>query len=220
MPIGLVGQKCGMTRIFLEDGTSVPVTVVSVDRNVITQIKTLENDGYRAVQVTAGKKRPSLINKALAGHYAKAGIEAGRGLWEFRLDGSDEEGGDGEMAVGQELRVDLFKEGQKVDVISKSKGRGFAGVIKRHNFNSQDASHGNSLSHRVPGSVGQNQSPGRVFPGKRMPGHLGDQRCTVQNQIIVRIDGERKLLLIKGNVPGAPGGDVVILPAVKEKGDK
>lgn len=219
MPIGLVGQKCGMTRIFLEDGTSVPVTVVAVERNVITQIKTVEKDGYQAIQISAGKKRPSLVNKALAGHYAKAGVEAGRGLWEFRIEDEDQ-GGEGGIAVGQELKVDVFKEGQKVDVISKSKGRGFAGVIKRHNFNSQDATHGNSLAHRAHGSTGQNQSPGRVFPGKRMAGQLGNVRCTVQNQVVVRVDNERGLLLIKGNVPGAPGGDVVVLPAVKERGDK
>lgn len=216
MAIGLVGKKCGMTRVFTEDGTSVPVTVIEVHPNRITQIKTDEIDGYRAIQVTIGKKPASRINKALAGHFAKAGAEAGLGLWEFRLANSESEG----LAVGGEIKVDVFKVGQKVDVSGVSKGKGFAGTVKRHNFRTQDATHGNSLSHRAPGSIGQRQTPGRVFPGKRMAGHLGDVNCTVQNQQIMRIDAERNLLFVSGGTPGAPTGYVIVLPSVKRKKTK
>ncbi len=210
MSIGIVGRKCGMTRVFTEDGISIPVTVVEVDPNRVTQVKTVEADGYTALQVTTGARRPSRVNKPQAGHLAKAGVEAGRGLWEFRLDNSDEQ-----FEVGSTLTVDRFENGQAVDVTGTSKGKGFAGVIKRWNFHMQDATHGNSLSHRVPGSIGQNQTPGRVFKGKKMAGHMGAERVTVQNLEVVRVDAERSLLLIKGAVPGAPGGDVIVRPAVK-----
>lgn len=212
MAIGLLGRKCGMTRIFTEDGASIPVTVIEVEPNKVTQIKTVTTDGYSAVQVTTGKRKTSRVSKPLAGHYAKANVTAGRMLHEFRLQQADEIG---ELKVGAELTVALFKDGQMVDVIGTSKGKGFAGVIKRHNFSSQDASHGNSLSHRAPGSIGQNQSPGKVFKGKKMAGHLGAKRCTIQNQEIVRVDNERNLLLIKGAIPGAPGGNVIVLSTKK-----
>lgn len=211
MTIGLVGRKRGMTRVFTEDGNSVPVTVVEVAPNRITQIRSLEKDGYAAIQVTSGSRRTSLVNKPAAGHYAKAGIEAGEGLWEFRLD--DGEGAD--LEVGSEITVARFEAGQKVDVTGTSKGKGFAGVIKRHNFRMQDATHGNSLSHRAPGSIGQCQTPGRVFKGKKMAGHMGDERVTTQNLEVVRVDAERNLLLIRGAVPGAPGGHVFVRPSVK-----
>lgn len=214
MSLGLVGRKCGMTRIFTEQGVSIPVTVIQVDKNHITQLKTPEVDGYRAAQITAGSAARSRVNKPLTGHFAKAGVEPGEGLWEFRLDGN--EGAD--LALGAQLNVDLFKEGQKVDVRGLTKGKGFAGTIKRHHFRSQDASHGNSLSHRVPGSVGMNQSPGRVFPGKKMAGHLGNVIRSAQNQEIVRIDGERGLLFVRGAVPGATNGWLVVLPSVKAGG--
>ncbi len=210
MSVGIVGRKCGMTRVFTEDGVSIPVTVIEVDPNRITQVKSDETDGYAAVQVTTGARRASRVTKPLAGHYAKAGVEAGRGLWEFRLDGSDEQ-----FEVGSTIGVDRFSAGQVVDVTGVSKGKGFQGVIKRWNFSMQDATHGNSLSHRAPGSIGQNQSPGRVFKGKKMAGHMGAERVTVQNLEVVRVDAERNLLLIKGAVPGAPGGDVIVSPAVK-----
>ncbi|MCK9468377.1 MAG: 50S ribosomal protein L3 [Porticoccaceae bacterium] len=210
MSVGIVGRKCGMTRVFTEDGVSIPVTVIEVDPNRITQVKSDEADGYAAVQVTTGARRASRVTKPLAGHYAKAGVEAGRGLWEFRLDGSDEQ-----FEVGSTIGVDRFSAGQVVDVTGVSKGKGFQGVIKRWNFSMQDATHGNSLSHRAPGSIGQNQSPGRVFKGKKMAGHMGAERVTVQNLEVVRVDAERNLLLIKGAVPGAPGGDVIVSPAVK-----
>lgn len=213
MAIGIVGRKCGMTRVFTEDGASVPVTVVEAAPNRITQLKSLETDGYRAVQVTAGTRRPSRVTKPAAGHFAKAGVEAGRGLWEFRL--KDGEGED--LQVGGEIKVDVFQPGQKVDVTGTTKGKGFAGTIKRHKFSGQDASHGNSLSHRVPGSIGQRQTPGRVFKGKRMAGHMGDVRRTVQNLEIVRVDVERNLILIRGAVPGAPGGDVLVRPSIKAR---
>jgi large subunit ribosomal protein L3 len=213
MAIGLVGRKLGMTRVFQEDGVSVPVTVIQVEPNRVTQLKTVANDGYRALQVTTGTRHPSRVNKPASGHFAKAGVEVGRGLWEFRL--TDGEGED--IAVGAELTVDLFQQGQTVDVVGTSIGKGFAGTIKRHNFRGQRNSHGNSLSHRVPGSIGQNQTPGRVFKGKKMAGHMGAARCTVQNLQVVRIDPERDLLLIKGAVPGAKGGDVMIRPAVKTR---
>jgi large subunit ribosomal protein L3 len=214
MAIGLVGRKAGMTRVFTEEGVSIPVTVIEVEPNRVTQLKTEVGDGYRAVQVTAGKRRASRVTKPLAGHFAKAGVEPGRGLWEFRL-GEGE--GDG-ITVGAELKVDLFQTGQRVDVTGTTIGKGFAGVIKRHHFKSQPASHGNSLSHRAPGSIGQNQSPGRVFKGKHMAGHMGAVRCSVQNLEVIRVDPERNLLLVKGAVPGAKGGDLVIRPTVKARG--
>ncbi|RNC79206.1 50S ribosomal protein L3 [Piscirickettsia salmonis] len=211
MAIGLVGRKAGMTRVFTEDGASIPVTVIQIEPNRITQVKDLEQDGYRAIQVTTGSRRASRVNKAEAGHFAKAKTEAGRGLWEFRLSEANKE----EFSVGQELTVSLFEAGQKVDVVGTSKGKGFAGVIKRHNFSMQDATHGNSLSHRAPGSIGQNQTPGRVFKGKKMAGHMGAERVTVQSQEVVRVDLERGFVLVKGGVPGAPGSDVIIQPAAK-----
>lgn len=211
MAVGIVGRKCGMTRFFTEEGVSVPVTVIEVDPNRVTQVKTLENDGYRAIQVTCGTRRATRVNKPQAGHYAKANVDAGRGLWEFRL--ADDEMLD--VETGKTLGVDLFSDGQKVDVSGVSKGKGFAGTVKRYHFRTQDATHGNSLSHRVPGSIGQNQTPGRVFKGKKMAGHMGNENCTVQNLEVARVDAERNLLLIKGAVPGAPGGDVIVRPAVK-----
>jgi len=210
MSIGIVGRKCGMTRVFSDDGVSIPVTVVEVDPNRITQVKNDETDGYTAIQVAVGTRRPSRVTKPMAGHYAKAGVEAGRGLWEFRLDGSDEQ-----FEVGSTVTVERFESGQKVDVTGTSKGKGFQGGVKRWNFSMQDATHGNSLSHRAPGSIGQNQTPGRVFKGKKMAGHMGAEKVTVQNLEVVRVDAERNLLLIKGAVPGAPGGDVIVRPAVK-----
>ncbi|MDO8860668.1 50S ribosomal protein L3 [Haliea sp. E1-2-M8] len=210
MTIGLVGRKSGMTRVFTEDGASIPVTVVEVSPNRVTQIKELESHGYRAIQVTAGNRKASKVSKSEAGHFAKAGVEAGYGLWEFRLGASDEA-----LAVGSELTVERFEAGQKVDVAGKSKGKGFQGVIKRWNFSMQDATHGNSLSHRAPGSIGQCQTPGRVFKGKKMSGHMGAENVTTQGLEVVRVDLERNLLLIKGAVPGAPGGDVIVRPAVK-----
>jgi len=211
MAIGLIGRKAGMTRVFTEDGVSIPVTLIEVEPNRVTQIKTEETDGYRAVQVTVGSRRASRVTKPMAGHFAKAGVEPGRGLWEFRLT----EGEGGEISVGAELKADIFQVGQKVDVTGTSIGKGFAGVIKRYHFRSQRATHGNSLSHRAPGSIGQNQSPGRVFKGKKMCGHLGAVQRSTQNLEIIRVDAERNLLAIKGSVPGAKGGDVMIRPAVK-----
>ena len=211
MTLGLVGRKLGMTRIFTEDGQSVPVTVIEVEANRVTQLKTLETDGYTAVQVTTGVKKASRLTKAEAGHFAKAQIEAGRGLWEFRV--NDSEGSD--LSVGSELKVDIFADVKKVDVTGVSKGKGFAGTVKRWNFRTQDMTHGNSRSHRVPGSIGQNQSPGKVFKGKKMAGHMGNERVTVQSLDLVRVDVERNLLLVKGAVPGPTNGDVIVLPAVK-----
>jgi large subunit ribosomal protein L3 len=211
MAIGLIGKKAGMTRIFTDEGSSIPVTVVEVDPNRVTQVRTEDTDGYRAFQVTTGKRRASRVSKPMAGHYAKAGTEAGRGLWEFRL--ADGEGDD--IEVGKQLGVELFEAGQKVDVAGATIGKGFAGGVKRHNFHMQDATHGNSISHRAPGSIGQCQTPGRVFKGKKMAGHMGDVRRTTQNLEVVRVDADRNLLLIKGSVPGARGGDVVVTPAVK-----
>lgn len=213
MSIGIVGRKAGMTRIFKDDGVSVPVTVIAVEPNRVTQVKTVKNDGYRALQVTTGERRASRVTKPMAGHYAKAGSVAGRGLWEFRLD--DGEGDD--IEVGSEIKVGIFEEGQKVDVTGTSIGKGFAGVVKRHNFRTQDATHGNSLSHRAPGSIGQCQTPGRVFKGKRMSGHMGNVKRSTQNIEVVRVDAERNLLLVKGAVPGSKGGDVIISPAVKAR---
>jgi large subunit ribosomal protein L3 len=212
MSIGLVGRKCGMTRVFTEDGVSVPVTLIEASPNRITQVKTKETDGYSAIQVTAGKKRAALVTKPLAGHYAKAKVEAGRGLWEFRVDDAQI----GNYAVGAELKADeLFKVGQAVDVAGVTKGKGFQGTIKRHHFTMGDATHGNSLSHRAPGSIGQRQTPGRVFPGKKMSGHMGAVNQTSMNLEVVRIDAERGLIAIRGAVPGAPGGDVIVRPAAK-----
>ncbi|SFR84548.1 LSU ribosomal protein L3P [Marinobacter daqiaonensis] len=211
MAIGVVGRKAGMTRIFTEDGQSVPVTVIEVEANRITQLKTLESDGYRAVQVTVGNRRPSRVSKAQSGHFAKAGVEAGRGLWEFRL--ADGEGD--EFQAGGEITVSVFADGQVVDATAHSKGKGFQGGVKRWNFSMQDATHGNSLSHRAPGSIGQNQTPGKVFKGKKMAGQMGNKQVTVQNLEVVRVDAERNLLLIRGAVPGATGGNVIIKPAVK-----
>ena len=213
MTIGLVGRKSGMTRVFTEDGASVPVTVVEITPNRVTQIKELETDGYRAIQVTAGSRKASKVSKPEAGHFAKAGVAAGEGLWEFRLDASDEA-----FEVGSELTVERFEQGQKVDVAGRSKGKGFQGVVKRWNFRTQDATHGNSLSHRAPGSIGQCQTPGRVFKGKKMSGHMGDERVTTQGLEVIRVDVERNLLLIKGAVPGAPGGEVIVRPTVKAAG--
>ena len=197
MALGLVGKKCGMTRIFTEDGVSIPVTVVEVAPNRVTQIKTAESDGYAAVQVTAGVRRASRVTKAQAGHFAKAGVEAGRGLWEFRVD----ESAMADLQQGAEITVEIFEDGQQIDVTGRSIGKGFAGGVKRHNFSMQDATHGNSLSHRSNGSIGQNQTPGRVFKGKKMSGHMGDKQRTAQNLELVRVDKDRGLLLIKGAVP-------------------
>ncbi|ANS84288.1 50S ribosomal protein L3 [Vibrio scophthalmi] len=207
--IGLIGRKVGMTRVFTEDGVSIPVTVVEVEANRVTQVKSLETDGYAAIQVTAGTKKANRVTKPEAGHFAKAGVEAGRGLWEFRLENGEE------FAVGAELTVELFNETKKVDVTGTSKGKGFQGAVKRWNFRTQDMTHGNSLSHRAPGSIGQCQTPGRVFKGKKMAGHMGAERVTTQNLEIVRVDAERNLLLIKGAVPGATGGNVIVKPAIK-----
>jgi len=211
--MGLVGRKCGMTRVFTDDGVSIPVTVIEAQPNRITQVKTVETDGYRALQVAAGSRKASRVRKPAAGHFAAAKVEAGDLMMEFRLEDADE----GEFEAGNELKVDLFEEGQKVDVIGTSIGKGFAGAIKRWNFSMQDATHGNSLAHRAPGSIGQNQTPGRVFKGKKMSGHMGNVRRTVQNLEVVRVDAEKNLLLIKGAVPGHAGGKVVVRPAIKIK---
>lgn len=211
MPIGIVGRKCGMTRIFTEEGASIPVTIIEAEPNRITQVKEPGRDGYRALQVTVGQRRSGRVTKALAGHFAKSGVESGRGLWEFRL-GDDEEVG---LQPGDEIKVDVFQPGQRIDAVARSIGKGFAGTVKRHNFRTQDASHGNSLSHRAPGSIGQNQTPGRVFKGKRMAGQLGNTRTTAQNLEVVRVDAERQLIMLKGAVPGPRGGNVVLNPSVK-----
>jgi len=212
MTIGIVGRKCGMTRIFTEAGESIPVTLIEATPNRITQVKTVENDGYTAIQVTTGTKRAALVNKPLSGHYAKAKVEAGRGLWEFRVDAKDI----GNYNVGGELKADeVFKTGQIVDVAGVTKGKGFQGTIKRWNFTMGDATHGNSLSHRSPGSIGQRQTPGRVFPGKKMAGHMGAERQSMLNVEVVKIDAERHLIAVRGAVPGAPGGNVIVRPASK-----
>ena len=247
MSLGLIGRKAGMTRVFTEAGDSIPVTVIEVLPNRITAIKTEDSDGYRAIQVTTGSKRANLVNKPTAGTFRKAGVEAGRGLWEFRLaDGEalptikeavaaapapaaaegDEaaeaapeaaaEVTEREAGTGDELKADLFEAGQFVDVAGTSIGKGFAGAIKRHNFSSQRMSHGNSLSHRAPGSIGQNQTPGRVFKGKKMAGHMGNVRRTVQNLQVVRVDVDRNVLLVKGGVPGSKNSDLIVLPATKK----
>jgi large subunit ribosomal protein L3 len=209
--MGLVGRKCGMTRVFTEDGISIPVTVIDAQPNRITQVKTADNDGYRALQVTAGERKASRVSRPEAGHFAKAKVEAGDLLSELRV----AEGDETEYQVGTELRVDVFEAGQKVDVTGTTIGKGFAGTVKRHHFRTQDATHGNSLAHRAPGSIGQNQTPGRVFKGKKMSGHMGNVRRTAQNLEIVRVDADRNLLLIKGAVPGHKGGRVLIKPSVK-----
>lgn len=213
MSIGLIGRKCGMTRVFCEDGSSVPVTILQIDSNRVIQIKNNEVDGYRSIQVAFGDKKSSKVNKAMAGHYGSANVTAGRGLKEFKLD--DNEGVD--ITVGSELSLSTFSEGQIVDVQGKSIGKGFAGGVKRHHFRMQDATHGNSRSHRVLGSIGMCQTPGRVFKGKKMEGHLGSVKRTVQNLSIHTIDFDKKIILVKGAVPGAKGGDVVITPAMKNQ---
>ena len=211
--IELLGKKIGMTRVFTEDGASIPVTVIEVQPNRITQIKTVENDGYDAVQVTIGTRRASRVTKPAAGHFAKASVAPGTMLREFRLKSANDLG---EIAIGHELKCDLFAEGQYVDVTGDTIGKGFAGVIKRHNFRMQDATHGNSRSHRAPGSIGQRQSPGKVFKGKLMCGHMGDKKRTILSQVIVRIDAERNLILVKGAVPGGSNGYVVVRSAIKK----
>lgn len=209
MTIGIVGRKTGMTRVFTEEGASVPVSVIEVEPNRITQLKTIETDGYAAVQVTLGEKKASRVSKPAAGHFAKANVEAGRGLWELRCDSLEG------YEVGGQITAEGFEPGSKVDVTGVSKGKGFQGGVKRWNFAMQDATHGNSISHRAPGSIGQNQTPGRVFKGKKMAGHMGSERVTTQGLEVVRVDLERNLILVKGAIPGAPGGDVVVRPTVK-----
>jgi len=216
MTMGLVGRKCGMTRVFTEDGISIPVTVIDAQPNRITQVKTAENDGYDALQVSAGSRKASRVARSEAGHFAAAKVEAGDLMTEFRIDAGDQPE-DGAFALGQEIKVDYFKVGQKVDVIGTTIGKGFAGAIKRHNFSMQDATHGNSLAHRAPGSIGQNQTPGRVFKGKKMAGHMGNVRRTAQNLEVVRVDEERNILLIKGAVPGHSGARVIVQPSVKKR---
>ncbi len=210
MTIGVVGRKTGMTRVFTEEGVSVPVTVLQVEPNRVSQVKTVETDGYQAIQVTVGERRAQhRVSQPVKGHLAKAEMRMGRGLWEFRVDDL------GELAVGSEISVNQFEAGQIVDVTGQSKGKGFAGAVKRWNFRTQDATHGNSLSHRAPGSIGNCQTPGRVFKGKKMAGHMGDERVTVQGLEVVRIDGDKGLILVKGSVPGANGTDVIIKPTAK-----
>ena len=211
MTIGIVGRKSGMTRVFTDDGVSIPVSVIEVEPNRVTQVKNVETDGYSAVQITIGSRRSSRVTKSEAGHFAKANAEAGRGLWELRNDSQEA------FEVGAQITVESFAAGQKIDVTGTSKGKGFAGTVKRWNFGMQDATHGNSRSHRVPGSIGQCQTPGRVFKGKKMTGHMGAEQVTVQNLEVVRVDVERNLLLVKGAIPGAPGGDVIVRPAVKAR---
>lgn len=211
MAIGLVGRKVGMSRVFTDQGASVPVTVIQVESNRISQIRSLERDGYEAIQVASGSKKPSRVNKPEAGHLAVQGVEAAAALMEFRVSAAEIEG----LSVGSELTVDRFEEGQIVDVVGVSKGKGFAGGVKRHNFRTQDMTHGNSLSHRAPGSIGQNQTPGRVFKGKKMAGHMGNVKRTAQSLTVVRVDTDRSLILVKGSVPGAAGGPVVVKPSVK-----
>ena len=213
MTMGLVGRKCGMTRIFTDEGVSIPVTVIEAQPNRVTQVKTVDTDGYRALQVSTGSRKASRVSKSEAGHFAAAKVEAGDLMTEFRLDDSDET----DFDLGSEITVELFEEGQKVDVVGTSIGKGFAGVIKRYHFSMQDATHGNSLAHRAPGSIGQNQTPGRVFKGKKMSGHMGNVQRTIQNLVVVRVDSERNLLLIRGAVPGSKGGRVIVRPAVKKK---
>lgn len=211
MTLGMVGRKCGMSRVFMEDGASIAVTVIELQPNRVTQIKNEESDSYCAIQVTWGSRAANRVNQPEAGHFAKAGVEAGKGLCEFRLNADQLSG----LETGSEIKIDIFADIKKVDVSGISKGKGFAGVVKRHNFRTQDATHGNSLSHRAPGSIGQNQSPGRVFKGKKMAGQMGNVRCTSQSLEVVRVDAERHLLLVKGAVPGATGTQVIVRPAVK-----
>ena len=211
MAIGLVGRKAGMTRVFTEDGESIPVTVIEVEPNRVTQVKTVESDGYNALQMTTGSRRASRVTRPMAGHFAKAGVEAGRRSWEVRVEEAELDG----VETGKEYGVDVFEDGQYVDASGTTIGKGFAGAVKRHNFRTQDATHGNSLAHRAPGSIGQNQTPGRVFKGKKMAGHMGNKRRTTHNLQVVRVDAERNLLLIRGAVPGSKGGDVMIKPAIK-----
>jgi large subunit ribosomal protein L3 len=209
MTIGLIGRKRGMTRVFSEDGVSTPVTVIEVEPNRVSQLKTVDTDGYNAIQVTVGERKTSRVSKPQAGHFAKAQTAAGRKVAEFRVEDF------AELELGAEIKVDIFEAGQKIDVAGITKGKGFAGVVKRYGFRGGDATHGNSLSHRAPGSIGQCQTPGRVFKGKRMAGHMGDKQRTLQNLSVVRVDAERNLILVKGSVPGATGSDVIIRPAVK-----
>lgn len=216
MTLGVVGQKLGMTRIFDESGAATAVTVLLVEKNRVSARKTQDSDGYESVQVTVGTKKASHMSKAEIGHFAKASVPAGRGLWEWRL----AEGEGAELEVGSEIGIELFTAGQKVDVTGTSIGKGFQGGVKRHNFTMQDATHGNSLSHRAPGSIGQNQTPGRVFKGKKMAGHMGAVRCTTQNLSIIKIDEDKEVIMVKGSVPGPDGGDVLIKPAVKAKDPK
>jgi large subunit ribosomal protein L3 len=215
MTLGLVGRKCGMTRVFTDEGVSIPVSVIEIEPNRVTQVKTSEgSDGYSAVQLTTGSRKAKHLNKPESAHFAKAKVDAGRGLWEFRV--TD----DHTLTVGAEIKVDIFNQGQFIDVTGTTKGKGFSGVIKRYHFATQDATHGNSLSHRAPGSIGQRQSPGRVFKGKKMAGQLGSQQRTVQNLEIVKVDLDKNLLLVKGAIPGAPGGNVIVKPAVKKHNSK
>ena len=212
MAIGLIGRKCGMTRIFTEDGSAIPISVLHVENNRIIQIKTEETDGYNAIQMTTGYRKRSRLTKPIAGHYAKAGVEAGIGLWEFLITKDDKN----KYSIGSELNVDVFEEGQFVDISGISIGKGFQGVIKRYNFRTQDATHGNSLSHRAPGSIGQNQTPGRVVKGKKMAGHMGSKKVTIQNLKIFSIDKDKSLLLIKGSIPGSKGSNLIVSPAEKK----
>ena len=212
MSIGIVGKKLGMSRIFTDEGNSIPVSVIEVLANRVCQIKKEETDGYSAIQVTTGTRKVSRVNKPEAGHFKKSGQEPGRGLWEFRVDSEHD------YEIGSEIKADLFESGQKVDVSGTTIGKGYAGVIKRYNFAGKDATHGNSINHRTPGSIGQCQTPGRVFKGKKMTGHMGNVKRTQQNLEVVKIDTERNLILIKGAVPGSKGGDVIIAPAIKQKG--
>lgn len=218
MTMGLVVEKCGMSRLFKEDGQSVPVTILKMKSTFVAHIKTVATDGYTSLQITTGEKKISKVSQPLQGHYKKANVKPGIGLWEFRF---PQDADVADYKVGDEISLDkVIEEGQYVDVTARSKGKGFAGTVKRHNFATQDASHGNSRSHRVPGSIGQNQTPGRVFKGKKMCGHMGDVQCTVQTQPVVRIDQDKKLIMVRGSVPGAPGGLVIIRPAVKKLNNK
>ncbi len=215
MAIGIVGRKRGMTRVFTEKGGSIPVTVIEAEPNRVTQVKTEDNDGYRAVQVTVGRRKPQRVNKPEAGHFARAGVEAGRGLWELRVDSGQQEHGAKLPETGNEIDVSGFEAGQRVDVTGTTKGAGFAGTVRRHKFRAQRSTHGNKKAHRVPGSIGQCQSPGRVFKGKRMPGQMGNRQATIQNLEVVRVDDQRNLLLVRGAVPGAVGSDLIVRPARK-----
>ena len=216
MPVGLLGRKCGMTRIFDKDGKTIPVSVIEIEPNYVTQLKEVEGEGYRAIQVTSGTCKTTHMNKSIAGHLAKANVATGKKFMEFRLEQDEQVG----VALGDTLSLDMFQDGSKVDVTGYSIGKGFCGPIKAHNFSSQRASHGNSLSHNAPGSIGQNQTPGRVFKGKKMAKHLGDVRVTIHNLVVVRVDAARNALLVRGAIPGAPGGNVIVRPAIKTKTKK